>query len=58
MSFAFEFFIDFGQFSPENERAQLHTRIVTSPSHAKALLGTLQKSINRFEQTFGAIQAE
>jgi hypothetical protein len=55
---AFEFLLDFGQFYPENERAQLHTRIITSPSYAKALLETLQKSIDRFEQTFGTIQGE
>jgi hypothetical protein len=55
---AFEFFIDFGRFYPENEGAQLHTRIITTPSYAKALLETLQKSINRFEQTFGTIQGE
>jgi hypothetical protein len=55
---AFEFLLDFGQFYPEDEKAQLHTRIITSPSYAKALLETLQKSIDRFELTFGAIHAE
>ena len=53
---AFEFLLDFGQFYPEDGKAQLHTRIVTSPIYAKALLQTLREAIDRHEQTFGAIQ--
>ncbi len=52
---AVEFLFDFGQFYPESERAQLHTRIITSPAYAKALLDTLRESVDRYEQTFGAI---
>src|SRR4051794_14601013 len=52
---ASEFLFDFGQFCPENERTQLHSRIIISPSYAKALLEVLQKSIDRFEVTFGVI---
>ena len=55
---AFEFLLDFGQFYPESEKAQLHTRIITSPIYAKALLETLQESIGRYEQTFGSIPKE
>jgi len=53
---AFEFLLDFGQFYPEDGKAQLHTRIITSPIYAKALLQTLRESIERHEQSFGAIQ--
>ena len=53
---AFEFVLDFGQFYPENVNAQLHTRIVTSPNYARALLETLRESIEQYEKTFGAIQ--
>lgn len=53
---AVEFLLDFGQFYPESERAQLHTRIITNPIYAKALFETLGESIARYEQTFGAIQ--
>jgi hypothetical protein len=53
---AFEFLLDFGQFYPEGEEPQLHTRIVTNPVYAKALLELLQESIDRYEQTFGIIQ--
>jgi hypothetical protein len=52
---AFEFLIDFGQFYPETEKAQLHTRIITSPIYAKSLLEILRVSIDRHEQIFGAI---
>jgi len=52
---AFEFLLDFGQFYPESEQAQLHTRVITSPIYAKALLETLRESLDRYEQTFGAI---
>ncbi len=52
---AFEFLLDFGQVTPESEKIHFYTRIITSPTYAKALLGTLQESIDRYEQTFGAI---
>lgn len=55
---AFEFLLDFGQFYPESTQAQFHTRIVTGPVYAKALSETLQESIERYEQTFGAIRQE
>ena len=53
---ASEFVLDLGQLSAENAGAKLHTRIITSPIYAKALLETLQESIERYEQTFGVIQ--
>jgi Protein of unknown function (DUF3467) len=53
---AFEFLLDFGQFYPESQRASFHTRIITSPIYAKALFEILRVSIDRYEQTFGAIQ--
>lgn len=52
---AFEFLVDFGQFYPEGKEARLHTRIITNPIYAKALLDTLRESIDRYEQTFGVI---
>ena len=53
---AFEFVVDFGQFYSESKEAHLHTRIITSPVYIKSLLETIQDSIERYEQTFGAIQ--
>ncbi len=55
---AFEFVIDFSQFYPESEEAQLHTRIVTSPVYAKALLKILQGAVNRYEQVLGEIAGD
>ena len=55
---AFEFLLDFGQFYLDGEKAQLHTRIITSPTYAKALLELLRASIDRHEQTFGPIPKE
>lgn len=52
---AFEFVFDFGQFYAGDQKAQLHTRIITGPVYAKALLETLRGSIDQYEQTFGAI---
>jgi hypothetical protein len=55
---AFEFLLDCGQFYSEGQETQLHTRIITSPIYAKALLELLRESINRYEQTFGRIAKE
>jgi hypothetical protein len=52
---AFEFLLDFGQFYAESQRAQFHTRIITNPTYAKALLSLLRESIAQYEQTFGVI---
>jgi len=52
---AFEFLLDFGHCSPENENAQFHTRIIASPSCAKALFKLFHESLDQYESTFGAI---
>jgi len=52
---AYEFIIDFGQYYSENDRAELYSRIITSPVYAKAFLKTLKKSIETFEKSFGSI---
>lgn len=53
-----EFVLDFGQFYLENEKVRLHTRIVTNPVYARALLEVLQASVECFEKSFGAIPKE
>jgi len=55
---AAEFVFDFGQAYSTAEERQLHTRIVTSPSYAKALLRLLERSIERHERTYGEIREE
>lgn len=59
---AFEFVIDFGQLYPAGEpgdkNAQFHTRIITAPVYARALVETLQDSIEQYVQGFGAIRKD
>lgn len=52
---AFEFLLDFGQFYPDDGRAQVHTRIIISPSYFKTFVDTLRASIDQYEATFGPI---
>ncbi len=55
---AAEFILDFGQAYSLSEERQMHTRIVTNPLYAKALLRLLGKAIERHEKAYGAIQEE
>ncbi|HKZ80722.1 MAG TPA: DUF3467 domain-containing protein [Pyrinomonadaceae bacterium] len=55
---ALEFVFDFGQFYTGSEMPHLHTRIITNPSYAKALLETLGRSVAQYERTFWEIQKE
>jgi hypothetical protein len=52
---AFEFVIDFGLCYTEDEEAKLHTRIITNPNYAKALLEILRESIEQYERNYGVI---
>jgi hypothetical protein len=49
-----EVVLDFGQCYPEEE-AQFHTRIITTPTCAKALLETLRESLLQYEHDFGGM---
>ena len=55
---AFEFVIDFGQYYPETDQADLYTRIITSPAYAKAFLETLTKSIKQYEKKYWSISKD
>lgn len=55
---AAEFILDCGQVYSEAEEGQVHTRIVTGPPYAKALLRLLQESIDHHEQIYGEIREE
>ena len=52
---AFEVVLEFGQFYEGNMEPRTHTRIVTSPAYAKALLGLLKSSLASYEGEFGVI---
>jgi hypothetical protein len=47
----FEIVIDFGQCYSEDGEACFHTRIITSPNYAAALLETLRKSLEQHGKT-------
>jgi uncharacterized protein DUF3467 len=53
---AFEFLLDFGHCSPEDEEGRFHTRIIASPNCAKALFELFRESIDRYESSFGLIR--
>jgi hypothetical protein len=53
----FEFYIDFGQYDPQSQKVQMHTRIVTSPTCAKMIGETLAASVTSFEREHGPIPA-
>ena len=55
---AFEFLFDFGQLYLDDDDAQFHTRIITTPIYAKAFLRVLGDCISRYEQDFGVIPEE
>ncbi|MFQ5658325.1 MAG: DUF3467 domain-containing protein [Candidatus Methylomirabilales bacterium] len=55
---AFEFLMDFGQHYPETSEMNLHTRIITSPTYAKALLELLQAAIQQYEESHGPIPSQ
>ena len=50
-----EFIVDFGQFYAETEAESMHTRIVTAPVYAKALIGVLQSAVAAYEEKYGSI---
>jgi len=54
----FEFYVDFGQYDPQSEKVQMHTRIVTGPAYAKMMGETLSSSVESFEREHGSIVAD
>jgi hypothetical protein len=55
---AHEFIFDFGQNYSETDQAELHTRIITSPTYAKALFELLHQSIAGYEKVHGSIEED
>ena len=52
---AFEFLIDFGQYQPDSATVQVHSRMATSPTHAKLLCAVLGNALRQSEQEHGEI---
>ena len=51
-----EFIVDFARMLPGLAKAQVRSRVILAPEHAKRLLGALQENILRYEHTFGPIK--
>ena len=51
-----DFIIDFARVLPGVPKAQVKSRVILAPEHAKRLLGALQENIMRYERQFGPIK--
>ena len=51
-----DFVIDFARVLPGVPKAQVRSRVILAPEHAKRLLAALQENIVRYEREFGAIK--
>lgn len=51
-----EFVVDFAQVLPGLAKANVQSRVILSPEHAKRLLMALQENIRKYESVFGPIQ--
>ena len=51
-----DFIIDFARVLPGVAKAQVRSRVILAPEHAKRLLGALQENIMRYEKAFGPIR--
>jgi hypothetical protein len=51
-----DFVIDFARVLPGVPKAQVKSRVILAPEHAKRLLGALQENIVKYEQEFGQIK--
>ena len=51
-----EFIVDFARMLPGLQKAQVRSRVILAPEHAKRLLGALQENIMRYERQFGQIK--
>ncbi len=52
---AFEFVIDCGQSYPDSEIAYCHTRIITNPVYAEALVQALSEALIKYREKYGEI---
>jgi len=51
-----DFIIDFARVLPGLPKAQVKSRVILAPEHAKRLLGALQENIMRYEREYGPIK--
>ena len=53
-----EFVLDFIYVQPQQPRARVRSRVITSPRHMKRLLAAMQENVERYESRHGVIQLE
>ncbi len=53
---ATEFVLDFIFVQPQQPKAKVRARVISSPGHTKRFLRALAENVNRYEQTFGEIK--
>ncbi len=51
-----DFIIDFARIVPGLPKAQVKSRVILAPEHAKRLLAALQENLGRYEREFGEIK--
>ena len=51
-----DFVVDFARVLPGVQKAQVRSRVILAPEHAKRLLGALQENIMRYEKAYGPIR--
>ena len=51
-----DFVLDFARILPGVPKAQVRSRVILAPEHAKRLLQALQENVVRYEQEFRKIQ--
>ena len=51
-----DFVVDFARVLPGVPKAQVRSRVILAPEHAKRLLAALQENIMRYEKEYGAIR--
>lgn len=53
-----DFVLDFARVLPGVPKAQVRSRVILAPEHAKRLLMALQENIVRYEKEFGQIKIQ
>ncbi len=51
-----EFILDFVGMMPGMQKAEVRSRVIMAPEHAKRLLLALQDNVRKYEQQFGEIR--
>ncbi len=50
-----EFTLDFMYLQPQQPKAKVRSRIISSPKHTKRILNALKENMRRYEERFGPV---